>query len=99
MLKFARVMAVEADVIILDEVTSALSYEAEMLVKNAIEEITKNKICIVIAHRLSTIKECDEIILMKNGKIIEKGEHNKLLEMKGEYWKLVGGAKNSKEAL
>lgn len=89
MLNFARVMAVEADVIILDEVTSALSYEAEMLVKNAIEEITKNKICIVIAHRLSTIKECDEIILMKNGKIIEKGEHNELLEMKGEYWKLV----------
>lgn len=91
MLNFARVMAVEADVIILDEVTSALSYEAEMLVKNAIEEITKNKICIVIAHRLSTIKECDEIILMKNGKIIEKGEHNELLKMKGEYWKLVGG--------
>lgn len=89
MLNFARVMAAEADVIILDEVTSALSYEAEMLVKNAIEEITKNKICIVIAHRLSTIKECDEIILMKNGKIIEKGEHNELLEMKGEYWKLV----------
>lgn len=89
MLNFARVMAVEADVIILDEVTSALSYESELLIKNAIEEITKNKICIVIAHRLSTIKECDEIILMKNGKIIEKGEHNELLEMNGEYWKLV----------
>lgn len=91
MLNFARVMAVESDIIILDEVTSALSYEAEMLVKNAIEEITKNKICIVIAHRLSTIKECDEIILMKNGKIIEKGEHKELLEKEGEYWKLVSG--------
>lgn len=82
-------MAIDADVIILDEVTSALSYEAEMLVENAIEEITKGKISIIIAHRLSTIENCDKIILMKDGKIIEKGSHNELLENKGEYYHLL----------
>lgn len=89
MLNFARVMAINPDVIILDEVTSALSYEMEMLVKNAIEQITKNKICIIIAHRLSTIKNCDKIVLMKDGKIIEQGKHEELIERQGEYYKLV----------
>lgn len=65
-------MAIDVDVIILDEATSALSYETEKLVKNAIKEVTKGKIAIHIAHRLSTIKECDKIILMKDGKILDR---------------------------
>lgn len=81
-------MAIDADVIILDEVTSALSYEAEILVENAIEEITKGKISIIIAHRLSTIKNCDKIILMKDGKIIENGNYNELMQKQGEYYRL-----------
>ena len=81
-------MAIDVDVIILDEVTSALSCETEMLVRNAIEEITKGKISIIIAHRLSTIKNCDKIVLMKDGKIIEKGKHDKLISMQGEYYNL-----------
>ena len=89
MINFARVMAVNADVIILDEVTSCLSYEAEMLVKNAIEEVTKNKMAIIVAHRLDTIRDCNKIILMNNGKIIEQGSHNELIEMGKEYYKLV----------
>ncbi len=89
MINFARAMAVKADIIILDEVTSALSYKSELLVKNAIKEITKNKMCIIIAHRLSTIKDCNEIILMRDGKIIEKGTHQDLVEINGEYCKLV----------
>lgn len=72
MINFARVMAIDCDVVILDEVTSALSYETEMLVNNAIKEVTKNKIAIIIAHRLSTIKDCGKIISMKNGKQICK---------------------------
>ena len=56
MINFARVMAVNCDVVILDEVTSALSYETEMLVNNAIKEVTEGKIAIIVAHRLSTIK-------------------------------------------
>ncbi len=71
-LNFARGMAIDCDVIILDEVTSALSYEYEMLINNAIKEVTKNKIAIIIAHRLSTTKNCDKIISIRNGKQIEE---------------------------
>lgn len=89
MINFARILVENPSVIILDEVTSSLSYENEELIKNAINEIMKGKICFVIAHRLSTIKNCDKIILMKDGKIIEHGNHNTLLEEKGEYYKLL----------
>lgn len=91
MLNFARVMALNCDVIILDEVTSALSYESEKLVNNAIKEVTANKMAIIIAHRLSTVKKSDKIILMSNGKLIEKGKHEELMNRKGEYYKLVNG--------
>ena len=88
-INFARVMATNCDVIILDEVTSNLSYETELLVNNAIKEVTKGKMVIIIAHRLTTIKDCDEILLMKNGKIIEEGNHNELMIKKGKYYELV----------
>ncbi len=89
MINFARVMAVNCDVVILDEVTSALSYETEMLVNNAIKEVTEGKIAIIVAHRLSTIKNCDKILLMKDGKKIEEGNHNELISKQGEYYELV----------
>lgn len=82
LINFARIMAINPDLIILDEVTSSLSYRSEMLLKNAIKQITKNKIAIIIAHRLSTIKECDEIVLLEKGKIIEQGTHEELLKRK-----------------
>ena len=89
MFNFARVMAINYDVVILDEVTSALSYESELLVNNAINEVTKDKMAIIVAHRLSTIKNCDKIILMNNGKIIEEGNHEDLLNRRGQYYALV----------
>lgn len=89
MINFARVMAIDCDVVILDEVTSALSYESELLINNAIKEVTKDKIAIIIAHRLSTIKSCDKIILMNSGKIIEEGNHAELMKKQGEYYNLV----------
>lgn len=88
-INFARVMAINCDVVILDEVTSALSYESEMLVNNAVNQVTKNKMAIIVAHRLSTIRNCDKIILMNNGKLIETGNHKELINKKGEYYKLV----------
>lgn len=81
-------MAIKADVIILDEVTSALTYESEMLVKNAIKEVSEGKITIIVAHRLSTIRECDKIVLMQNGKIIKQGSYNELIGEINEYYKL-----------
>lgn len=89
MINFARVMAIDCDVVILDEVTSALSYETEMLVNNAIKEVTKNKIAIIIAHRLSTIKDCGKIILMRDGRQIEEGSHEELINRKKDYYELV----------
>ena len=88
LINFARIMALDTDVIILDEVTSALSCETEMLVENAINQISKGKIVIIVAHRLSTIKNCDEIIFMKDGKIVERGTHEELLEQNGKYYDL-----------
>jgi len=70
LINFARIMAINPDVIILDEVTSNLSSNSEMLVKNAIEEVTKNKICIIIAHKLETTKLCNKIIKLDNGIMI-----------------------------
>ena len=89
LLNFTRVMVEDPDIIILDEATASLSYKSEMLVRNAIEEITKGKISFIIAHRLSTIKKCNKIIIMQNGSIVEEGNHNELIEKRGEYYKLI----------
>ena len=89
LLNFTRVMVENPEIIILDEATASLSYKSEMMVRKAIEEITKGKISFIIAHRLSTIKNCDKILLMKDGKIIEEGNHNELMRKKGEYYELV----------
>lgn len=70
-INFARVMATNYDVVILDEFTSALSCEYEILINNAIKEITKDKIVIIIAHRLSTIRNSDKILFMEKGRIVE----------------------------
>lgn len=89
LLNFTRVMVENPEIIILDEATASLSYKSEMMVRNAIEEITKGKICFIIAHRLSTIRNCDKILLMKEGKIIEEGTHDELIEKHGEYYDLI----------
>lgn len=88
MINFARVMALNCDVVILDEVTSALSYESEMLVNNATKQVKKDKMAIIIAHRLSTIKNCDKIILMNNGKIVKECNYEELIDKKTEYYRL-----------
>lgn len=89
LLNFTRVMVEDPEIIILDEATASLSYKSEMMVRNAIDEITKGKISFIIAHRLSTIKNCDKILLMKDGQIIEQGNHDELINKKGEYYQLV----------
>ena len=82
-------MVENPEIIILDEATASLSAKSEMMVRNAIDEITKGKISFIIAHRLSTIKKCDKILLMKDGKILEKGNHNELMSKHGEYYQLM----------
>lgn len=89
LIAFARIMAMNPDIIILDEVTSQLSYSSEMLLKNAANQIIKDKICFIIAHRLSTIRKCDKILVMEKGEIIEQGTHEELIKKNGQYYKLV----------
>ena len=89
LLNFSRVMLQNPEIIILDEATASLSYKSEMLVRQAIQEITKDKISFIIAHRLSTIKNCHKILLIQDGRILEEGSHEELLHKQGEYAKLI----------
>ncbi len=88
-LTIARAVLKNPPILILDEATSALDSESEKLVQDALLKLMKSRTSIVIAHRLSTIQHADEIIVMQQGKIIERGNHKELLKKQGEYRKLV----------
>ncbi|MCR4911067.1 MAG: ABC transporter ATP-binding protein/permease [Bacilli bacterium] len=88
MIAIARVMLRNPNLVILDEATSNIDTRSEMLITKAFDSMMKEKTSIVIAHRLSTIKSADTIIVMKDGHIIETGNHNDLMKAKGFYYKL-----------
>jgi len=79
----ARAAMVDPDILILDEATSALDAKNENYVKEALDNLMKDKSVIVIAHRLSTIRNADQIICMKDGQIMEIGTHDELIAKKG----------------
>ena len=79
-ISIARAILKNSPIILLDEATSSLDAESEEKVQNAIINLTKNRTTLVIAHRLSTIIRADNIIVLKNGKIVETGKHNELLK-------------------
>lgn len=87
-LSIARVFLKNPSILILDEATSALDNATETLIQNALNELCKGRTTIVVAHRLSTIKNADEIAVVSDGKIIEKGTHDELLNLNCEYAKL-----------
>ena len=100
----ARAILKNAPILVLDEATSSLDSESEMLIKDALKNLMKNKTVIVIAHRLSTIMQMDRIVVLENGQITEQGKHEELLKAKqGTYQKLweiqAGGFNNSGDKL
>ena len=84
----ARALLRDTPILILDEATSALDSESERAIQKALDELQKGRTSIVIAHRLSTIENADEILVMNDGKIIEKGTHSELLSLNGTYTRL-----------
>ena len=85
LLAFARVLARDPKILILDEATSNIDSETEMLIEEAMKAVTADRTCIVIAHRLSTIRRANRIIIMEHGRIVEQGTHKDLMEMDGVY--------------
>ena len=87
-ISIARALLKDAPILILDEATSSLDTEAEIEVQEALDNLMKGRTTLVIAHRLSTIRNADRIIALVNGEIVEEGNHDALMEKKGEYYRL-----------
>lgn len=88
LISFARALAFNPSVLVLDEATSSIDTETEQLIQEAIRRVMRNRTSLVIAHRLSTIQRADRIIVLHHGEIREQGSHQELLAERGLYWKL-----------
>lgn len=88
LISFARALAFDPALLILDEATSSIDTETEQLIQRAIERVMRDRTSIVVAHRLSTIQNADRIIVLHHGEVREQGTHQELLAQRGLYWKL-----------
>jgi ATP-binding cassette, subfamily B, multidrug efflux pump len=96
LISFARALAFNPAILILDEATSSIDTETESLIQEAMDVLKKGRTTFIIAHRLSTIRHADQILVLDRGKIVEKGNHDELMEKKGKYFQMyqlqLGGA-------
>ncbi|WLR42771.1 ABC transporter ATP-binding protein [Bacillus carboniphilus] len=88
LISFARALAFDPTILILDEATANIDSETEALIQEALEVVKKGRTTFVIAHRLSTIKEADQILVLDQGRIVERGNHEQLLALKGKYYQM-----------
>jgi ATP-binding cassette subfamily B protein len=88
LISFARALAFDPAILILDEATSSIDTETEQIIQRAIERVMRDRTSIVVAHRLSTVQNADRIIVLHHGEIREQGTHQELLAERGLYWKL-----------
>ncbi len=88
LLTIARAMLTEAKMLILDEATSNVDTRTEQQIQSAMTKLMKDKTCFIIAHRLSTIRNADKILVVKDGKVVEEGNHRQLMDMGGFYHQL-----------
>lgn len=100
LLIFARAIATDPDILVLDEATATIDPETEALIQKALVTISAARTTIIIAHRLQTIKNCDQIIYLKDGIVVEQGNHDQLMSRQGHYAKLhASGERSPQEAL
>lgn len=88
LLALARVLVFEPEILVLDEATSSVDTETELLIQDALEKIMRERTCLVIAHRLSTIRNADRIVVLHRGEVREIGSHAELLERRGIYYRV-----------
>jgi ATP-binding cassette subfamily B protein len=88
LISFARALAFEPSILILDEATSSIDTETEQLIQQAVNRIMEERTSLVVAHRLSTIQRCDRILVFHHGELREEGTHNHLIRERGLYWRL-----------
>jgi ATP-binding cassette subfamily B protein len=88
LISFARALAFDPKILILDEATSSIDTETEQLIQQAVERVMEGRTSMVVAHRLSTIQKCDRIMVFHHGELREAGTHNELLVLRGLYWRL-----------
>lgn len=88
LISFARALAFEPTILILDEATSSIDTETEQLIQQAVDRVMRERTSLVIAHRLSTIQKCDRIMVFHHGELREAGTHQELLNLHGLYWRL-----------
>lgn len=88
LISFARALAFDPAILVLDEATSSIDTETEAMIQGALEVVKKGRTTFIIAHRLSTIKSADQIIVLDRGTILEKGSHDELMQKKGRYYEM-----------
>lgn len=88
LISFARAIIANPRIFVLDEATSSIDTESEMLIQLALQKVLEGRTSFIIAHRLSTIRSCDRILVIEKGKVIEDGSHEALMKQKGHYFKL-----------
>jgi ATP-binding cassette subfamily B protein len=88
LISFARALAFDPAILILDEATASIDTETEAVIQNALEVLKKGRTTFIIAHRLSTIKSADQILVLDRGAIVERGNHEALMERKGKYYQM-----------